>query len=178
MITSFIKGRIRLREADFTDPEMADSVAQAVKSFPGVTGVQVNTRTGSLLITYDSEQVDMETAIEAIAAVSPDSAAQLTAMLKEEEEAAPPADLGAESDLLDILPISAPDIQPKRGRRGLGGLRPEAIEYAGMAAAFVVCTSSAFLRSKGLHVYSGLTLAGMTVQHIYKYRKRLLAMFR
>lgn len=54
----------------------------------------------------------------------------------------------------------------------------EALEYLGMTAAFVLCTSSAFLRSKGLHIYSGISLAGMTLSHIFKYRHRLAGRFR
>lgn len=55
------------------------------------------------------------------------------------------------------------------------GLNKEAAEYVAMLGAFVVCLSSGFLRSKGLHIYSGLTLAGLTVQHVVKYRGRLAA---
>lgn len=45
-------------------------------------------------------------------------------------------------------------------------------------AAFVISTGSAFLRSKGLHIYSGILLAGVTLSPIYKYRHRLAAHFR
>ncbi len=60
----------------------------------------------------------------------------------------------------------------------LGQINKDAAEYLAMTGAFIVCTGSAALRSKGLHIYSGLTLAGLTVQHLYKYRKRLLAYFK
>ncbi len=85
----------------------------------------------------------------------------------------------AEGDLAEPGEISETrePMAPVFAQALAGSLKKEAVEYAAMTTAFVICTSSAFLRSKGLHVYSGLTWAGLTLQHMYKYRQRLLKAF-
>lgn len=78
---------------------------------------------------------------------------------------------------LELLETEEKTEPISKGRPSLPSIRlnKDAIEYMSMLGAFAVCVSSTFLRSKGLHVYSGLALAGLTVQHLIKYRKRLLS---
>lgn len=147
MICSFIPGRIRLRSPSFMDEETVATVMDMLKSQPGLLSVENNLNTGSLLIRYDPVKVDQQAAMAALELLSEDE--------NQAEETEPAA----------LSQASWPPVN----------LSKDAVEYVSMIGAFIVCTSSAFLRSKGLHVYSGLALAGLTVQHLLKYRKRLAA---
>ena len=175
MITSFIPGRVRIRHARLKDPETAANIAALISSHPGVDKAVANPVTGGLLIEYDPAELDLETARQALQTIDPDGADWL-----EEYEAASRGGQPAEAQPISLnINLDADE--------GCGGRPPfplqlrsmnkDAMEYLAMTGAFVVCTGSAALRSKGWHIYSGLTLAGLTVQHIYKYRKRLLAYF-
>jgi hypothetical protein len=154
MITSFIPGRIRLREARLKDPDFAAAMAAALKTQTGVTKASANPVTGGLLLEYDQDKVDTESVLTALATVDPDGFDEFLKHL---------ADLETRGGSPGFLPAV--------------GANYEIAEYATLFLSFVICASSAFLRSKGLHVYSGLSLAGLTVQHVLKYRKRLQAIF-
>ena len=142
MITSFIPGRIRIRHAALKDPETASSLAAGLNSHPGVNRAIANPVTGGLLIEYDPASVDMESARQALKAIAPEGEDWL-------EEYVAARSVGA---------AWSRSFSPR-----LGQINKDAAEYLAMIGAFIVCSGSAALRSKGLHVYSGLTLAGLTV---------------
>lgn len=144
MICSFIPGRIRLRSPLFTDEKSVAMVMDLLKNQPGLQNIENNLNTGSLLIFYDPDKLDQEAVLAALELLE---TAEKTEPLRPNEASCP-----------------LPSIR----------LNKEAVEYISMIGAFAICLSSTFLRSKGLHVYSGLALAGLTVQHLIKYRKRLL----
>lgn len=174
MISSFIHGRLRLRHERFKDPQNAAEAEQIVGSYPGVVEAKANTRTGSFLIKYDPQRTNLKDASDLMAAFCPEAAELL--------RSGPPK--AAEGpDLLSGLKqalgwsgrrqkaeAGAPPARPLSARRKLN---QEAMEYLGLTAAFLLCLGAGFLRAKGLHVYSGLTLAGLTAQHIYRHRRRL-----
>ncbi len=147
MICSILPGRVRLRSPRFRDAETVAAVTALLKGQPGLLSLENNLNTGSLLIRFDPDQVDQAAALAALTLLEPDDDPE-AALEPESEAGAPPFRLSQ-----------------------------DAAEYLGMVGAFVVCLSSGFLRAKGLHVYSGLTLAGLTVQHLIKYRKRLAGLF-
>ena len=59
-ITSFVDGRVRLRHPALKDAATAELVCSVVGAVEGITSVQSNTRTGSLLIYYDAEKLTRE----------------------------------------------------------------------------------------------------------------------
>ena len=63
-ITSFIDGRVRLRHPALRNAATADMAASMVSGVDGVESVQVNPRTGSLLIFYDAEKLSREKLLE------------------------------------------------------------------------------------------------------------------
>lgn len=77
-VTSFIDGRVRLRHPALRNAATADMVASMVSGVDGVESVQVNPRTGSLLIFYDAEKLSREKLLEL--------AEQGAALLPEEEK--------------------------------------------------------------------------------------------
>ncbi|MBQ8384884.1 MAG: hypothetical protein IJX45_08100 [Spirochaetaceae bacterium] len=58
-VTSFFPGRIRLRGEIFRDMEIASALRQAVEWHPAVQEIQLNQRTGSVLISYDENLLPM-----------------------------------------------------------------------------------------------------------------------
>lgn len=155
MIASIIPGRVRIRDARFTDPDLSATATALLREYPGIQRVTANLSTGSLLIEYDPERLDPEAAQQALAQIDPEGAQWL-----EERSRGGPEQDGPEA--------AGP----------LAGIDREAWEYLAMTAAFVICTGSAVLRSKGLHIYSGLSLAGMTIGHMFKYRRQLAGRFK
>ena len=59
-ITSFVDGRVRLRPPSLKRAEDAEQVRGFLVSLPGMLRVTVNSRTGSLLLEYDPDQISRE----------------------------------------------------------------------------------------------------------------------
>ena len=64
MIVSFIHGRVRLRFKEQKECTIAENVKAKVKETGGKTKVEINTRTGSILIEYDPIVLSTEKFIE------------------------------------------------------------------------------------------------------------------
>jgi copper chaperone CopZ len=63
-IVSFFPGRIRLRFGELKNKTTADTTAARIKETPGITKVEVNIITGSILIEYDAKILPPEKLIE------------------------------------------------------------------------------------------------------------------
>ena len=59
-ITSFVGGRVRLRHPSLKRAEDAEQVRGFLASLPGMLRVTVNSRTGSLLLEYDPDQISRD----------------------------------------------------------------------------------------------------------------------
>ena len=64
MIVSFCPGRVRLRFNELKDEEAAALARTRISATAGVTNVEINTRTGSILIEYDPLILPTATLIE------------------------------------------------------------------------------------------------------------------
>ena len=65
MIVSFVPGRARLRFKELKDPAAAESAKTRISQAPGVTKVETNPATGSILVEYDPEALPPEKLLEA-----------------------------------------------------------------------------------------------------------------
>lgn len=63
-ITSFVDGRVRLRHPALKDAATAELVTAVVSGVDGITAVQANPVTGSLLIFYDPDKLSREQLLE------------------------------------------------------------------------------------------------------------------
>lgn len=54
MITSFIEGRIRIRDEALKTDSISASIKSRLLKVKGVSGVEANTKVGSILIVYDN----------------------------------------------------------------------------------------------------------------------------
>jgi len=64
VIVSFVPGRIRLRFRELKEIEAAESAKARIKETPGITKVDINRLTGSILIEYDPAVLSTEKLIE------------------------------------------------------------------------------------------------------------------
>ena len=64
MIVSFIPGRIRLRFKELKESAAAESAKARIEETPGITKVEINRLTGSVLIEYDPAILPTEKLVE------------------------------------------------------------------------------------------------------------------
>lgn len=64
MIVSFCPGRIRLRFKELKNKTLAAFAETKIKETPGVTRVEINTLTGSVLVEYDPGVLPTEKLLE------------------------------------------------------------------------------------------------------------------
>jgi copper chaperone CopZ len=64
VVVSFVPGRIRLRFEELKNSAAAESAKARIKEAPGITAVEVNPITGSILIEYDTKILPTEKLVE------------------------------------------------------------------------------------------------------------------
>jgi hypothetical protein len=64
MIVSFCPGRIRLRFRELKDKTLADTAGARIRETAGISKVEINTLTGSILIEYDLQILPTEKLLE------------------------------------------------------------------------------------------------------------------
>ncbi len=60
-IESFFPGRIRVRSQLFTKPGALERIQEEINGMDGIRDLNLNPRTGSLTVLYDSSIIDMDT---------------------------------------------------------------------------------------------------------------------
>lgn len=147
MIASRIEGRIRFRHPALTDRDLLVTITDQLANLPGITGLEANPRTGSLLVTHDARLATEELV------------AMATALA--EQYGGPPE---------TALPAPRPaKHRPRHGRR----LRHT--QQIGLASAMVATLASGLIDNKSVHLAMGLSLAGLAAWHVFQYRRRFLA---
>jgi hypothetical protein len=64
MIVSFCPGRIRLRFQELKNKTAAETANARIRETPGISAVEINTLTGSILIEYDPRILPTEKLLE------------------------------------------------------------------------------------------------------------------
>lgn len=67
MITSFIEGRIRIKDAALKNPATMQTVLTLIQAEEGISSAVPNPKTGSILVRYDPEKISKEMLLEAAA---------------------------------------------------------------------------------------------------------------
>lgn len=60
IVSSYFPGRIRLRGQIFKDPVLTKAAIEAVQGHEAIKNISWNEKTGSLLIEYDPEKLEVE----------------------------------------------------------------------------------------------------------------------
>lgn len=146
MIASCIEGRLRLRHPALTDSDLLRTLAEQVAAVPGITHVEGNPRTGSLLVTHDSSL----------------ATADLVAMA--ESYAA------SQAEALAAAPAKA----PARGKPNVARIKRRT-QKIGLATCLAGAMTTSLADAKAAHLVFGLGLAGFAAWHLAMYRRRFLA---
>ena len=64
MLVSFVPGRVRLRFKELKESAVAENTRQKIQQTSGVTKVEINQLTGSLLIEYDEKILPTDKLLE------------------------------------------------------------------------------------------------------------------
>lgn len=147
-IASSIPGRLRLRHPALREPARMRQLIDAVNAWPGALGHIANTRTGSLLLTYDPSLVQeadcrarAEAAVEALAPSSQ-----------------PPA-------------VAKPRA-PRRSR--IATKRINTMSKRAMLASLAASMVLAAVGAKRGHIWTGLVFLHALGAHLWIYRRTLL----
>jgi len=162
-ITSFVDGRVRLRHPALKNKETSELIASFVGGVEGISAVQANPVTGSLLIYYDPEQLTREQLL----ALAEQGAAFIPGMNKESGEPAG-------------NPDEAPSSQPCRACAPVDELL-QLLSSRGttkfvnraMLVALAASLAGLPLGSRFLHTTAGGVFMGGMLQHLLTHRKAL-----
>lgn len=146
MIASCLNGRIRFRHPALSDPELLTLVTNQLAQMPGITSIEANPRTGSVLITHD----EFVATDDLLAMAQTLAAAHAETIL-----AAAPA-------------------KPARKKPTRGQLKRRT-QKIGLAACMVGAVGTGLADTKAAHLTLGVALAGFAAWHLFMHRRRFLA---
>ena len=166
-ITSFVDGRVRLRHPALKDAATAELVCSVVGAVEGISAVQSNPRTGSLLIYYAAEKLTREQLLE----LAEQGAAFIPGMDGEgaPAEAADVAE-GAEGEKCKACKVCAP-VEELLGfltRRSTTKFIDRAMLVSLMAS-----LAALPLGNRTVHTAAGGVFVGGLLQHLLAHRKAL-----
>ena len=166
-ITSFVDGRVRLRHSALKDAATAELVSSVVGAVEGISAVQSNSRTGSLLIYYDVEKLSREQLLE----LAEQGAAFIPGMTGEgaPAEAAEVAE-GAEGEKRKACKVCAPvdELLGFLTRRSTTRFIDRAMLVSLMAS-----LAALPLGNRTVHTAAGGVFVGGLLQHLLAHRKAL-----
>lgn len=189
-VRSLLPGRARLRHPMLhgLEAESCREVAGMLETIPGVTGVSINPRVGSLLITWNEAETLLET-IEGYAAIffaagaEDEAGAAAPANEKETsctacravERAAEAAGsvLGRiESAGVGTFGAAARTLMPETSRRN-PKRAARILQNRTMLGALALSIGALGVRQTGLHLWAGVAFMALLALHLQQYRRVL-----
>ena len=166
-VTSFVDGRVRLRHPALKDKATAELVCTVVGGVDGISAVQANPVTGSLLIYYDAEKLTREQLLEL--------AEQGAAFVPGMNEEAAPFDAAEGNAEQDGAPRKACAVKAPVDEL-LGFLTRRSttkfIDRA-MLVSLIASLAALPLGSRTVHTAAGGVFVGGVLQHLLAHRKAL-----
>ena len=163
-ITRFVDGRVRLRHPALKDKATAELVCTVVGGVEGITAVQANPLTGSLLIYYDAEKLTREQLLE----LAEQGAAFIPGLNEEEAPAAETAE--GEAAPRKACKICAPVDEVLQLLTGRGTTK--FIDRA-MLVSLIASLAALPLGNRSVHTAAGGVFVGGLLQHLLAHRKAL-----
>jgi hypothetical protein len=149
-ITSYLPGRIRVRDNRFTIAAEAGQITGLLKNLHGITGISVNSRTASLLVQYDP-------------------ASGVEELLRTQ--------LGLPQAARNVKPVQR---RHSSGKKQVACLSVNDIPVTyrqflnyGMMATFAVSGIGIALHYRKLHALAGFLFFGLSGLHMYNKRRTL-----
>ena len=163
-ITSFVDGRVRLRHPALKDRDTAELVCTVVGGVEGITSVQANPLTGSLLIYYDVEKLTREQLLE----LAEQGAAFIPGLNEEEAPAAETAE--GEAAPRKACRVCAPVDEVLQLLTGRGATR---FVNRAMLVSLIASLAALPLGSRAVHTAAGGVFVSGVLQHLIAHRKTL-----
>lgn len=148
VVTSFIEGRIRIRDEQLKSAPAAECARKALLAVPGISGVVENRRTGSLLIEYDAAVVNIAALQGMFEAFLPPS--------REGGKAAPAKAAGPSFSSCRI------------------SMDKRQMISTGLLASFLATGAGAALHLKKLHLAAGIVFSVIAGVHMFDKRQKLI----
>ncbi|EKO40598.1 MAG: hypothetical protein B193_0685 [Solidesulfovibrio magneticus str. Maddingley MBC34] len=141
-----MKAAFRFRHPALSDPELLEIVTSQLAAMPGITGMEANPRTGSVLVTHDASVATsaLVAMAEALAAAHAEALTQ-TAPAKPARKPMTPAQLKRRTQKISL------------------------------AACMAGTVATGLADTKNAHLAFGVALAGFAAWHLVMYRRRFLA---
>jgi hypothetical protein len=163
-ITSFVDGRVRLRHPALKDKDTADLVCTVVGGVEGITAVQANPLTGSLLIYYDAEKLTREQLLE----LAEQGAAFIPGLNEEEAPAAETAE--GEAAPRKACKVCAPVDEVLQLLTGRGTTK---FVNRAMLVSLIASLAALPLGNRAVHTAAGGVFVSGVLQHLIAHRKAL-----
>ena len=163
-ITSFVDGRVRLRHPALKDKDTAALVCTVVGGVDGITAVQANPVTGSLLIYYDAEKLTREQLLE----LAEQGAAFIPGLNEEEAPAAETAE--GESAPRKACKVCAPVDEVLQLLTGRGTTK---FVNRAMLVSLIASLAALPLGNRAVHTAAGGVFVSGVLQHLIAHRKSL-----
>ena len=166
-ITSFVDGRVRLRHPALKDKATAELVCTVVGGVEGITAVQANPLTGSLLIYYDAEKLTREQLLD----LAEQGAAFIPGLNEEEAPAAETAE-GAEGESAPrkACKVCAPVDEVLQLLTGRGTTK---FVNRAMLVSLIASLAALPLGNRAVHTAAGGVFVSGVLQHLIAHRKTL-----
>ena len=163
-ITSWVDGRVRLRHPALKDKATAELVCTVVGGVEGITAVQANPLTGSLLIYYDAEKLTREQLLE----LAEQGAAFIPGLNEEEAPAAETAE--GEAAPRKACKVCAPVDEVLQLLTGRGTTK---FVNRAMLVSLIASLAALPLGNRAVHTAAGGVFVGGLLQHLLAHRKAL-----
>ena len=166
-VTSFVDGRVRLRHPALKDKATAELVCTVVGGVDGISAVQANPVTGSLLIYYDAEKLTREQLLE----LAEQGAAFVPGMNGE----AAPADAAEGNAEQDGAPRKACAVKAPVDELLSFLTRRSTTKFIdrAMLVSLIASLAALPLGSRTVHTAAGGVFVGGVLQHLLAHRKAL-----
>lgn len=164
VVASQLEGRVRIRDEGLKREPLASRVKEALLATPGVSGVEANTRVGSLLVLYSAALTAAEKILKTVS--------QLLGSAREPAgEAGQEGAEGAEAPRA-AWKLPLPWRTPHAER---SVLKRRVLNNIGMLAALTVSLVAAIFHLKKLHILTGVIFLALFGDHFYQRRARMFA---
>jgi hypothetical protein len=168
MIVSFTHGRIRARLTHLKGQDVPEVPTQAIK---GVKNIAINPLTGSVLLEYDPEVINVESIADFLEPFDPEGAATLRNPWLLKPRSILPQAVEVPMELINEEARS--QVSATRKAKRPYGSAEATSELINLTVGFLSVVFSAFWSSTRTHALMGAGFGVMVGQHIWKHRRRL-----
>ena len=180
VVASILDGRVRIRDEGLKKEPLVAKVREELLATPGVTGVESNTRVGSLLVLYSAALAAVDSILKTVShllgsteevrpGAEPARTSERTPLLKRIKDAVFPK----VKKTLSGISMPAGVKQKLENFRSGSVLKRRIVGNIGMLASLALSMGAALFGLKKLHIISGIVFLFLFGDHFYQRRARV-----